>query len=68
MYRTSCRAALGLPLLLNHRDGPAVVAMDSITLTEAARFLCSRRGGTRPVQACRSPRATGSCGPKPAAW
>ena len=38
-------------ILLNHRDGSAVVVVDANTLAEVARFPSSSLGGTRPVHA-----------------
>lgn len=38
-------------IVLNHRDGSAVVVVDANTLAEVARFPSSSLGGTRPVHA-----------------
>jgi len=42
-------------VLLNHRDGNAVLVVDANTLTEIARFPSSSLGGTRPVHSYLSP-------------
>ena len=42
-------------LLLNHRDGNAVLVVNANTLTEVARFPSSTLGGTRPVHSYLSP-------------
>jgi DNA-binding beta-propeller fold protein YncE len=46
-------------VLLNHRDGNAIVVVDANTLTEVARFPSSGLGGTRPVHAYLSPALDG---------
>lgn len=46
-------------LLLNHRDGHAVLVVDANTLTEVARFPSSTLGGTRPVHSYLSPMLQG---------
>lgn len=46
-------------LLLNHRDGNAVLVVNANTLTEVARFPSSTLGGTRPVHAYLSPMLNG---------
>jgi hypothetical protein len=42
-------------ILLNHRDGNAVLVVDASTLGEVARLPSSALGGTRPVHAYLSP-------------
>jgi DNA-binding beta-propeller fold protein YncE len=42
-------------IVLNHRDGSAILVVDASTLTEVARFPASTLGGTRPVHAYLSP-------------
>jgi YVTN family beta-propeller protein len=42
-------------VLLNHRDGNAVLVVDARTLAEVARFPSSSLGGTRPVHSYLSP-------------
>jgi YVTN family beta-propeller protein len=46
-------------VLLNHRDGNAVLVVDARTLTEVARLPSSTLGGTRPVHAYLSPALNG---------
>jgi DNA-binding beta-propeller fold protein YncE len=46
-------------VLLNHRDGSAIVVVDAKTLTEVARLPSSSLGGTRPVHSYLSPFVNG---------
>lgn len=46
-------------ILLNHRDGNAILVVDANALREVARIPSSRLGGTRPVHAYLSPTVNG---------
>ena len=46
-------------LVLNHRDGNAVVVVDARSFAELARFPSSTLGGTRPVHSYLSPEIGG---------